>query len=197
MGEWDTSTDPDCDFHFNDCADPTVDVSIADIFQHENYDPKSITKLNDIAVVRLTEQVQYSDFIKPICLPTTDAMKKINYEDSIRLIASGWGLLSPGVKSTIKLRSPVIGISNANCSSSYESEISELQLCTISGSADNLHSCRGDSGSPLMSISTENTWPFYYLAGVATFDLHECYISKYPNIYTRVDKYIDWIISKL
>ena len=43
------------------------DVAVSKIFVHEGYNEK--TKVNDIAILQLTETIVWNDKIRPICLP--------------------------------------------------------------------------------------------------------------------------------
>jgi hypothetical protein len=68
---------------------------------HENYIPNTqdieyalgnenyITAYNDIALVRLSNPVNYTDTIKPICLPTDASLKNLNYVNKT-LTGAGW-----------------------------------------------------------------------------------------------------------
>lgn len=77
LGEWDISTENDCEFdgEENICAPPPVNIPIAKIIPHENYNPQSRHQYNDIALLRLAHPVNFTDFIKPICLPMTQAFR--------------------------------------------------------------------------------------------------------------------------
>ena len=50
------------------------DVAVSAIFMHEGYDPK--TDFNDIAILQLKERIDWTDMIRPICLP----FEPLNYE---------------------------------------------------------------------------------------------------------------------
>jgi secreted trypsin-like serine protease len=85
LGEWDTKTVQDCDDSYVNeqvCNNPHVDVSVEQKIVHESYEPNSKNQHHDIALLRLTKNVQYSDFIKPICLPVDTAVKSLNLADS-------------------------------------------------------------------------------------------------------------------
>ena len=95
LGEWDTSTVRDCDDSYFDeviCNNPPVDISIEEIIVHENYEPKSRNQHNDIALLRLSNDVQYTNFIKPICLPVEASVRNNNLT-GIKLDVAGWGLI--------------------------------------------------------------------------------------------------------
>lgn len=89
LGEWNTASSRDCDSS-DHCADPVVDLQIDKVFQHELYNPESISRENDIAVIRLKQKVQYSAYIRPICLPITPALRNRNF-DGDPLTVTGWG----------------------------------------------------------------------------------------------------------
>lgn len=88
LGEWNTTSDVDCDSR--GCADAVIDVPIAEVFQHEGYNPRSLSRENDIALIRLARKVQYSEYIRPICLPITPTLRNKNFDGEI-LTATGWG----------------------------------------------------------------------------------------------------------
>lgn len=72
------------------CNDPPVDVTVSEIIVHENYQPSSKNQHHDIALLRLSRSVAYTDFIKPICLPLDSSVQGLNL-DGTTLVVSGWG----------------------------------------------------------------------------------------------------------
>lgn len=94
LGEWDTETNQDCDdSYINEqvCNNPPVDVSVEEKIVHENYEPNSKNQHNDIALLRLSKNVQYSDFIRPICLPVDSSLRNKDLS-GVTLDVAGWGL---------------------------------------------------------------------------------------------------------
>lgn len=71
----------------SDC-DQKIDVPIAESIIHENYVPHE--RHNDIALIRLAQSVQFSNWIKPICLPFAQHLRNKSYDDSL-LTTAGFG----------------------------------------------------------------------------------------------------------
>ncbi|XP_062540158.1 melanization protease 1-like [Armigeres subalbatus] len=76
LGEQSALSNPDCsDLKQRDgivrheCAGPVVDIPIESYVAHPEFDQPMYT--NDLALMRMSREVQYNDYIRPICLPTT------------------------------------------------------------------------------------------------------------------------------
>lgn len=65
-----------------------VAINLDKITPHENYSNELIE--NDIALLRTTNEIIFTDFIQPIALPTHN----IPDEENIAVIVSGWGQTS-------------------------------------------------------------------------------------------------------
>lgn len=92
LGEWNLETETDCDTSGvgSDCADPVLDVPIEERIPHPEYGPSSEQQYNDIALLRLSRPVQFTYFIKPICLPTAAELKTRSPVNE-KYVVAGWG----------------------------------------------------------------------------------------------------------
>lgn len=72
LGEYDLTQDKDCVTTEDEvvCTDPPIDVPVKEKLPHPEYNEAS--HLNDIALLRLDRNIEYTDFIQPICLPTAN-----------------------------------------------------------------------------------------------------------------------------
>lgn len=105
--------------------------TIVERIKHPNF--KLPSKYNDIALVKINGPVQFSNYIRPACLPQTKSI------DSRHIIASGWGRLNYGSAQSDLLQKVVLEIfTQDECNSTYSNEIGrqlnrgideETQLC--------------------------------------------------------------------
>ncbi|XP_031626695.1 melanization protease 1-like, partial [Contarinia nasturtii] len=195
LGEWNTSSDPDCDE--GQCSDAVVNIPVVEQIPHEKYEPNSRLQLNDIALLRLARPVQYTNWIKPIPLPTVSDVNK-NF-DGVPLIASGWGTTEHAARSDIKLKVKLNGTSLDKCNvlySGYGVTLTNLHLCA--GGEKGKDSCKGDNGGPLIHENKSDPKNVQYsIVGVASFGSSPCGLKDVPGVYTRVDQYIDWISNHM
>ncbi|XP_076342243.1 trypsin-1-like [Tachypleus tridentatus] len=149
---------------------------------YRNYD-------NDIAMMRLSEPVELNDYVQPVCLPD-----KFDQFEGTDCYATGWGKVDFDKKgSTILQKVKVEIFDNSICSKVYSEQfkipILQWHLCagTLAGGKG---TCHGDSGGPLQ-CKKNGKW---YLAGVTSFG-SGCAKPGFPDVYTRLTHYIDWVNS--
>ena len=124
-------------------------VTISNLKEHEDWlefnNDKDFNKEIDIAILTLTNPVQFSDKIRPICLPFgTDS-----YQDSTAILA-GWGLIGPN-KSPKKLMEARMVISRS-CSGHHPTQT--RHICYKNNNPYRV-GCSGDSGSPVFLKENE------------------------------------------
>lgn len=92
LGEYDLVTEVDCEN--SECADPVDNIPIAEVIIHENYTAE--THVDDIALIRLTRPVMFTDFINPICLPVAEHLRKKDFT-GLPLLVTGFGIAENGL----------------------------------------------------------------------------------------------------
>lgn len=149
LGEWNTLTNPDCDdslINEQVCNDPHVDVGVESVDTHERYLPQSRNQHNDIALIRMSQRVNFNDFIKPICLESEPQEGVLGQS----VVVAGFGKTESALSSNIKLKVSLDIVHNEKCNQVFRYEgrrLNETQLCA--GGKKNVDSCRGDSGGEL------------------------------------------------
>ncbi|EDW98165.1 spaetzle-processing enzyme [Drosophila yakuba] len=199
LGEWDTRTDPDCSTQMNGqriCAPKHIDIEVEKGIIHEQFGPNSVDQRNDIALVRLKRSVSYTDYVRPICLPT-DSLVQNNFVD-YGMDVAGWGLTENMQPSAIKLKITVNVWNLTSCQDKYSTfkvKLDETQMCA--GGQMGVDTCGGDSGGPLMVPISTGGRDVFYIAGVTSYGTKPCGLKGWPGVYTRTGAYIDWIKQKL
>ncbi|VVC93916.1 unnamed protein product [Leptidea sinapis] len=185
---------PDCveaEGGAEDCNVGAISILIDESIIHPEYlSLKTIVQINDIALLRLAELAPYSDFIRPICLPTMPPPK--SPPDDFRVLAAGWGAINETVrKSAEKMQVDLPLYNQEDCNKKYsimgKSVLWEKQICA--GGEEGRDSCQGDSGGPLMSLNGM----IMEILGITSFGVKRCGMKANPSIYTNVHLYLDWI----
>ncbi|XP_037729713.1 melanization protease 1 [Drosophila subpulchrella] len=196
LGEWDASTNPDCTTGKNgrrDCNDPYIDCPVVERIPHPQYPGNSRDQLHDIALLRLQDEVKYTDFISPVCLPSLASQRNDIFLGR-KVVVAGWGRTETNFTSNIKLKADLDPVSTDVCNQRYSSQrrtVTANQLCA--GGVEGVDSCRGDSGGPLLLEDYSNGYSNYYIAGVVSYGPTPCGLKGWPGVYTRVAAYMDWI----
>ena len=87
LGEYDLNSEIDC--MGQDCNNKVLELEYEEVIPHPQYDPTNVNRHHDIALIRLAEDVQYNDFIKPVCLPLPNKRRDISAGEI--LTVAGWG----------------------------------------------------------------------------------------------------------
>ena len=73
-------------YEITSSTEGSIDVTIETKSIHESYDPKFIS--NDISMLKLNRVVNFTNLIKPICLPLTEALINRDYTGSTPFVVS-------------------------------------------------------------------------------------------------------------
>uniref|UniRef100_A0A3Q0REY7 Transmembrane serine protease 5 n=1 Tax=Amphilophus citrinellus TaxID=61819 RepID=A0A3Q0REY7_AMPCI len=163
--------------------------SVEKIIYNKNYNHR--THDSDIALMKLRTPFNFSDTIRPICLPQYE----YDLPGGTQCWISGWGYTQPdGVHSPDTLKEapvPIISTKKCNSSCMYNGEITARMLCAgyTEGKVD---ACQGDSGGPLV-CQDENVWR---LVGVVSWGTG-CAEPNHPGVYTKVAEFLGWIYEMI
>ncbi|XP_071321338.1 polyserase-2 [Trachinotus anak] len=164
-----------------------VSRTVTQTIIHPNYNPS--TNDNDIALLRLSSTVAFSNFILPVCLAASDSV----FFNGTDTWVTGWGNIGSGVplpppQNLMEVEVPVVGNRQCNCDYGMGT-ITENMICAglRAGGKD---SCQGDSGGPMVSKQGVR----WIQAGVVSFGIG-CARPNFPGVYARVSQYQTWINS--
>ena len=152
------------------------------IFRHPLH--RRSSKDYNIALVKLKRPLkEYSDFIRPICLPD----RTISFSAGEICTVSGFGLSDTGSKEgNILRRIDVPIVSREECHAKVR-WLTDRMIC--SGYTERvIDTCKGDSGGPLSCYKNGK----FYLGGVVSHG-KRCSRMRSPNVYTSVKYLRPWI----
>lgn len=166
------------------------DFRAAAIFIHEKYVRRGVREY-DIALIKLDQDAPRTEFIEPICLPT---QADYHLDLEMPFFVSGWGMTETEIISQRKMKVKLPAKNLNDCQQIYhqlKAVFTENQLCI--GGISGMDSCSGDSGGPLMTEINYRA----YLVGIVSWGLVLCGQENAPSIYTRFDKYLDWVAARI
>ncbi|XP_056139420.1 ST14 transmembrane serine protease matriptase a [Lampris incognitus] len=143
---------------------------------------------NDIALMELDSPVTYSDYIRPICMPSPQHV----FPTGNSVWITGWGATREGGYGANVLQKAQVRIINSTvCNRLMGGQLTSRMMCAgvLSGGVD---ACQGDSGGPLSSPSSGGRM---FLAGVVSWG-DGCARRNKPGIYSTVTMFRGWIKEK-
>uniref|UniRef100_A0A6P4EUW4 Serine protease easter-like n=1 Tax=Drosophila rhopaloa TaxID=1041015 RepID=A0A6P4EUW4_DRORH len=177
LGEFDIATLFDCSA--TGCKPSAYGVHVHAQISHPSY--SSFGHQNDIALFRLARSVQYTDYVRPICLLTNvDPLPQIR-----TFTATGWGKTGYSLESNKLLTATLMHVDRSFCS--IYGSMDSSKICA-KGFFSN--TCYGDSGGPLMATVNINGVNQVIQAGVTSYGHREC---GELSVFTNVAHHINWI----
>uniref|UniRef100_A0A1A9W1D5 Peptidase S1 domain-containing protein n=1 Tax=Glossina brevipalpis TaxID=37001 RepID=A0A1A9W1D5_9MUSC len=151
LGEYDLNQEIDC--VNSECNEKPVDINIEAIIVHPNYNVRS--HHNDIALIRLAADVNYTRFIQPVCLPLPETRTNVTGEE--RLTVASWGRLDGNPNGKTHMTAHVVEQTDcANMLRKFSADLITSQICASTELYKG--NCIGASGDPLMRIIDKNSW---------------------------------------
>ncbi|XP_076454817.1 tryptase-2-like [Babylonia areolata] len=147
---------------------------------------------NDMALLQLDSEVDLSSGeVRVACLP--DLLDSPPDLDNCWI--SGWGETRGGEGEEKAMNElPVQPIDNDVCSPLWLSvgiHVLDHQVCVGDG---HMGACYGDSGGPLMCQQPDGR---FYVTGVMSWLINNCSARGFPNVFSRVSSYLDWVYEQL
>uniref|UniRef100_A0A673HBQ5 Trypsin-like n=1 Tax=Sinocyclocheilus rhinocerous TaxID=307959 RepID=A0A673HBQ5_9TELE len=168
-------------------SNPNEVLRTASVINHPDYyDP---THDNDIALLKLSSSVTFTNYIRPVCLAAAGS----KYAAGTETWVTGWGALQSGGSSPDKLQEVMIPVvSSSDCDDAYGGGITSNMICAGLLNEGGKDSCQGDSGGPLVTRNGS----LWIQSGVVSFGIG-CADPRYPGVYARISQYQDWITSTI
>ncbi|KAK4874024.1 hypothetical protein RN001_013384 [Aquatica leii] len=142
------------------------------------------TRANDIALIKLKEDVTFTEYVQPVCLPIDE---QLNVGEKV--VSSGWGMTKTGVFANLKKKVISTITSTKDCQKTLEgiASLADTHFCTEALNENKDWMCSGDSGGPIVYLK-DGRW---YQQGIVSFGVG-CGVGL-PDVNTNVAKYLNWI----
>ncbi|XP_058627252.1 chymotrypsinogen B2-like isoform X2 [Onychostoma macrolepis] len=156
------------------------------IINHPNYGSPPFD--NDIALVQLSSSVNFSDYIRPVCLAAVNSTFVTGTESWV----TGWGKLQPGATQFPDVLQEVMipVVSDSDCNKNYGGGFTKNMMCAGLLNEGGKGACQGDSGGPMVSRNGS----LWIQSGIVIFG-RRCADPTFPTVFARVSQYQDWIKS--
>ncbi|XP_031781466.1 serine protease 64 isoform X1 [Nasonia vitripennis] len=150
---------------------------IEKVIIHRGYD--EYTNDNDISLIKLVKSIKFNERQKAVSLA------RVAPKTGDKMIVSGYGKEGEYQRASTTLKVATVPVvDQKTCARRYiRDPITNNMFCAGKGPTD---ACQGDSGGPGVIDGK--------LVGVVSSGM-ECGSTYYPGIYTRVDKYYEWIVG--
>ncbi|KAF2897743.1 hypothetical protein ILUMI_08433 [Ignelater luminosus] len=190
LGKSRFSETKDCfvDKEVETCVDTVVDLPVVNTIIHPDYKEKKSE--NNIALLHLERKVYYSDYIRPLCLPSSDFLAP---EPGTLLDFTIW-------ETDVKLPGQAPYQSQENCSKVLNSGKFDKFGEACAGGEGSVNACFADLGAPVIKAfpkTDENKEKQWYQEGII-YEKHGCKENETPFlIYIRLSNYTEWILNNL
>jgi len=167
-------------------------IGVEEVIEHPGYD-RGV--LNDIAVLRLAQEVDLSLF-SPVCIPPTSVASSEEFAGQ-NATAVGWGALEyetgnyPATLQELQDLLPIV--TKADCVDNeyiYESDLQPGMFCA-GGPGLGIDTCQGDSGGPLTRQTSSG---IYELVGAVSWG-RNC--AKSFGVYADLPYYRQWVVDNV
>ncbi|XP_014738363.1 PREDICTED: serine protease 57 [Sturnus vulgaris] len=154
--------------------------SVVESIAHPLYNPRAVD--NDIRLLQLNRSATLNKYVKRIRLPSPH----IDLKPGTVCYVMGWGDTSNfGDQPTELMETNTTIVKRSLCRTLWRGKVSANMLCGASRNATLQGVCAGDSGGPLVFKDK--------VYGIVSFSGERCGDRRYPDIYTKISNYIEWV----
>lgn len=161
-----------------------VSFGVRTIKVHPDWDTENSNF--DLAILKMVEEAQFNNMIRPVCLPQNQGNMII---ENLELIAAGWGL--EGIKISQTPRKVDLELVDAaNCRNGIDSDedSSSKSFCAqVQGRRD---TCKIDDGSGIYQKINGK----FYLKGIMSVEIENCSRNEFI-VATEVSHNLDFVLG--
>lgn len=177
-------------------SEHTKVYDVVEIIRHEDFNKDNLR--NDVALLRMADDIVFTDYIQPICLwpvskdDLSSILKKRGY-------VVGWGKRNTEEIAELLQEATLAAVDDETCLKSHPTHFHKLLFngSYCAGNQNQTNVCTGDSGGG-MYYSIDGTW---YIRGLVSTGVRQVE-SRYCNpkeyvIFSNIPYYLGWISKHL
>ncbi|XP_017091619.2 serine protease 42 [Drosophila bipectinata] len=162
---------------------------------HDQYNPAVYTDA-DLALLQLSEHVEFGDFIRPICLWNENYL--VDLPSGHKSYVAGWGEDELGNRNSRQLKMTDTDIitqqeCRGNLSVDNVRFVTSRTICASNSRAAG--PCNGDSGGGLM-LQEQDVWLLRGVVSAGQRLSNRCDLTQ-PVIYTDLAKHFEWLMQNI
>lgn len=168
---------------------------VVEIIRHEAFNMNNLR--NDVALLRMADDIEYSDYIQPVCLWPVEK-KSLNSILNSRGYVVGWGRGDTRNYAELLQEATLAAVEYETCLKSHPTHFQKLlsddKSSYCAGNQNQTNVCSGDSGGG-MYYNIGSTW---YIRGLVSTgvlpvgDSAACNAKEYV-IFSDIPYYLGWI----
>ncbi|NXI38009.1 PRS57 protease, partial [Galbula dea] len=154
--------------------------NVVESITHPHFNPDTMD--NDIRLIRLHRPATLNRYVKLAHLPSLHA----TLDPGTSCYVAGWGDTSnQGDQPAVLMETSTTIVNWKVCQTLWRGTLSANMMCGANHRTLLQGVCTGDSGGPLMCQSK--------VYGIVSSSGKRCGDRRYPDIYTKISNYIDWV----
>ncbi|KAH8402212.1 hypothetical protein KR009_010452 [Drosophila setifemur] len=181
LGEYNMDSVKDCTSA--GCLPKAFEVGVDQKYVHPKY---ATIYAYDIALLRLASEVQYSEYIRPICVLVNQGRDRPVSTYTV----TGWGSTGESSPSKQLQTATLNNLNRQYCALRYKTQCNASHICAGSTNSD---ACNGDSGGPLSSNMNYDGAARVFQFGIVSYGSQYC---RSVGVYTNVE-YVPWIVTTI
>ncbi|XP_055697780.1 chymotrypsin-like protease CTRL-1 [Phlebotomus papatasi] len=180
-------------YHLNIADDFAKEFQVFRIIPHPSYHKTLLT--HDIALLRLSRELSYTDYIQPICLWNSNDTKLMDVENRSG-VALGWGYTENDTVADALRYVELPIVPTVTCLESdrdfFGTFLSDSNFCA--GFTNGTNVCSGDSGGSLAFEDENKVWRIRGIVSLSIRRRDKAICNpKHYVLFTDVAKYLSWI----
>lgn len=170
----------------------SVQRKVTDIFVHPYWKANKDKYDADLAILVLSENVTFTDYIQPVCMPANDAVMDDIIMDVTGTVV-GWGTMDDGSRIEIPSKIVTKSLNYSHCSREHPSIVNYLSIYSFCAQSEYGTPVRGDSGGGLFHVS-RSSWVQYGIISALHNETDQSTTNLFA-LYTNVKMLKGWIVE--